>query len=132
MLAAKVEAVREAVDLERDSFFERNFKHALQVQGVLRPPVDVAALRMAETTHVGVAQRLLDALRQLPSRHSLTAVHARLYPLELREDVVGKIEPSVGEDVALDPAQDPEWREQFVRSRNLLGLAADIVGGEPA
>src|SRR5256885_9103971 len=50
--------------------------------------------------------RLLDALRQLPARHPLSAVHARLYPLEIREGVVGKIEPPVGKDVALDPAQD--------------------------
>ena len=65
-------------------------------------------------------------------RHPLPAVHARLHPVELREDVVGKVEPPVGEDVALDPAQDAERRQQLVRGRDLLGLAADVVRGEPA
>jgi hypothetical protein len=131
VLAAKVQAVGEAVDLERNSFLESDLEHALQVEGVLRPPVDVPALRMTEATHVGVVQRLLDALRQLRSRHPLTAVHACLYPLELGENVVGKIEPPVGEDVALDPAQDTERRQQLVRGGDLLGLAADVVGVSP-
>jgi hypothetical protein len=59
-------------------------------------------------------------------------VHACLYPLELCEDVVGKVEPPVGEDVALDPAQDAKRGEQFVCRRDLLGLAADVVRGEAA
>ena len=59
-------------------------------------------------------------------------MHAGLYPLELRENVVGKVEPSVGEDVALDPAQDAKRRKQLVRGRDLLGLAADVVRGEAA
>ena len=42
VLAAEVEAVGEAVDLERDPFLERDLEHALEVEGVLRPPVDVA------------------------------------------------------------------------------------------
>ena len=57
---------------------------------------------------------------------------ARLHPIELGEDVVGQIEPPVREDVALDTAQDAERRQQLVRRRDLLGLAADVVGGEPA
>ena len=36
VLAAEVEAVREAVDLERDSFLEGDLEYALQVEGVLR------------------------------------------------------------------------------------------------
>src|ERR671919_3188339 len=118
MLPTEVEAVGEPVDLERDSFLERQLEHALQVERVLRPPVDVPALRMAEAADVRVSQRLLDTLRHLPPRHSLPPVHACLYPLELREDIVGKVEPPVGEDVALDPAQDPKRRKQFVRGRD--------------
>jgi hypothetical protein len=59
-------------------------------------------------------------------------VDARLHPVELGQDIVGKIEPTVGEDVAFDPAQDPERRQQVVGRRDLLGLPADVVGGEPA
>src|SRR2546421_12944921 len=87
---------------------------------------------MAEAAHVRAAQRLLDAFGQLSPRHPLTAVDACLYPLEFCEDVVGKVEPPVGEDVALDRAQDAEWRQQFVRRRYLVSLAADLLGGEPA
>ena len=83
---------------------------------------------MAEAAHVGVAQRRHDTLRHLGSRHPLSAVHARLHPVELGQDVVGKIEPAVGEDVAFDPAQDAEGREERVGRRDLLGLPADVVG----
>ena len=58
-------------------------------------------------------------------------MHACLYPLELREDLVGKVEPPVGEDVALDPAQDAERGEDLVGRRDLLALPAHVVGGEP-
>src|SRR3954453_5758115 len=57
MLAAQVEAVREAVDLERDPLLQRHLVDALQIEGVLGTPVDVAALRVAETADVGVAER---------------------------------------------------------------------------
>ncbi len=87
---------------------------------------------MAEAAHGGVAQRLLDALGQLTPRHALPAVHARLHPVEFGEHLVGKIEPPVGEDVALDSAQHAERRQQLVRSRDLVGLAVHVVGSEPA
>ena len=127
VLAAQVEPVGQAVDLERDALLERDLEHALEVERVLRPAVDEPARRMAEAAHVRVAQRLLDALRHLPPRHPLPAVHARLHPVELGEHVVGEVEPPVGEDVALDPAQDAERRQHLVRGRDLLGLAADVV-----
>ena len=132
MLAAKVQAVGKAVDLERDAFLDRDVIDAFEVDGVLRPAVDVPARRMAEAAHVRVAQGLLDALRQLPPRHALAPVDACLYPVEPSEDVVGKVELPVGEDVALDPAQDAKRRQQFVRGRDLLGLAPDVVGSEAA
>jgi hypothetical protein len=59
-------------------------------------------------------------------------VHACLYPVELREDVVRKIEPPIRQDVALDAAQDAEGGKQLVRLRDLLALAADVVRAEPA
>ena len=68
----------------------------------------------------------------LAPRHPLAAVDARLHPVELGEDVVGQVEPPVGEDVALDPAQDAERREPLVGRRDLLGLPADVVGAEAA
>ena len=55
---------------------------------------------------------------------------ARLHPVELREDVVGEVEPAVGQDVALDPAQDAKRRQHLVRGRDLIGLAAHVVGRE--
>ena len=131
VLAAEVEPGGEAVDLERDAVLERDLEHALEVERVLRPAVDEPARRVAEAAHVRVAQRLLDALGHLAPRHPLPAVHARLDPVELGEDVVGEVEPAVGQDVALDPAQDAERREQLVRGRDLLALAADVVGVRP-
>ena len=77
--------------------------------------------------HGRVAQRLLDPLGHLAPRHPLAAVDARLHPVELGEDVVGQIEPAVGQDVALDAAQDAERRERLVGGRDLLALAADVV-----
>ncbi len=58
-------------------------------------------------------------------------MQADLHPLELGEDVVGKVERAVREDVALAAAQDPEGPEQLVRSRDLLGLAAQVVRVQP-
>jgi hypothetical protein len=56
---------------------------------------------------------------------------AGLHPLELGQRVVGEVEPPVGEDVALDPAQDAERRQRLVGRRDLLGLPADVVGVRP-
>jgi hypothetical protein len=53
---------------------------------------------------------------------------AGLHPIELGQHVVGKVEPPVGEDVALDAAQDAKRRQRLVRRRDLLGLAAHVVG----
>ena len=131
MLAAQVEPGGQAVDLERDPVLERDLVHPLEVERVLRPAADEPARRMAEAAHVGVAQRLLDALGHLRARHPLAAVHAGLDPVELGEDVVGQVEPPVGEDVALDPAQDAERRQQLVGGGDLLALAAHVVGVSP-
>jgi hypothetical protein len=86
---------------------------------------------VAETADGGVAQGLLHPFGHLRAGHSLPAVHADLDPVELSEDVVGEVEPPVGEDVALDPAQHPERSQLRVGRRDLLTLAADVVGGEP-
>ena len=132
VLTAKIEAGGKAVDLERHAGLQRDLEHALEVEGVLRAAGDEPARGMAQTADGRVAQRLLDALGQLASRHPLPAVHARLDPVELGQDVVGKIEPTVGQDVALDPAQDAERGEELVGRRDLLRLAAHVVGGQPA
>jgi len=105
VLATEVEAEGKAVDLERD------FEHALRVEGVLRPTVDVAPRRMAEATHARFAQRCFDALGHVPSRHPLPTVHAFLHPVELGEDVLGKVKPPVRKDVALNPAQHAKRRQ---------------------
>ena len=132
VLAAEVQAGREAVDLERDAALDRERVDAVQVQRVLRAAGDEPARRMAQAPHMRIAQRLLDPPGHRLPRHPLAAVDARLHPVELREDVVGQIEPPVGEDVALDPVQHAERREGLVRLRDLLRLPADVVAREPA
>ena len=78
----------------------------------------------------GCCERLDHAPGHLLARHPLPAVHAGLDPVELGEHVVGEVEPAVGQDVALDPAQDAERREALVGGGDLLALAADVVGGQ--
>ena len=56
---------------------------------------------------------------------------ARLHPVELGQHVVGEVEPAVGEDVALDPAQDAERGELLVGGGDLLGLAPTSSGVSP-
>jgi hypothetical protein len=51
-------------------------------------------------------------------------MHRCLDPVELGEDVVGKVERAVVQDVALRPAQDAERRELAVRPLDLLTLTA--------
>ncbi len=130
MLAVEVQAGGEPVDLERDVVLARDLDHALEVERVLRSAADDPAQRMAQAAHGGMAQRLLDAPRQLGARHPLAAVHAGLDPVEPGEDVVLEIEPAVGQDVAFDAAQDAERRETLVRGGDLVALAAHVVGGE--
>src|SRR5919201_5773082 len=62
---------------------------------------------------------------------TLSRVQAELYPVELRQHVVGKIELAVATDIHLGPAQHAERRELFVRSGDLLSLAPQVVGVEP-
>jgi hypothetical protein len=131
MLAAEVEAVRETVYLDSHLLLEGHLEHALEIERVLRPCVDVAAGGMTQATHVWIAQRLEHARGHLPSRHPLPAVHARLHPFQLRQDAIGKIEPTVGEDVALDPTQHAERRERLVGGGDLLALTPHVVRGEP-
>ena len=50
-----------------------------------------------------------------------------LHPLQLGEDVVGRVERAVPADIALEPAQDAERREQLVRGSDLLALAPKHV-----
>ena len=70
----------------------------------------------------GLRTGVLDPLGQLPRRHALPTVDARLHPVELRQQRVGEIERAVREDVALDAAQDAERRELLVHARDLHGL----------
>ena len=129
--AAEVEARSRPVHLERDALLERDSVDVIEVEGVLRAAADQPARCVAEAAHVGIAQRRLHAPGHLLSRHALAAVHARLHPVELGQYVVGEVEPAVGEDVALDAAEDAERRQELVRGGDLLTLAADVVGRSP-
>jgi hypothetical protein len=131
MRARQIEAVREAVDLDRETCLERHFEHLVQVEGVLGAVVEDPPLRMAETARIRIPHGLGDDARQLRLGPPLACVQADLNPVQLCEDVVGEIEAAVREDVALDPAQHVERSETLVRGRNLLRLPAYVVGGEP-
>ena len=74
-----------------------------------------------------MAQRLEHAFGHLPPRHPLAAVDAGLHPVQLGQHVVGQVEPAVGEDVALDPAQHAERRQHLVGGGDLLALAAHVI-----
>ena len=112
-----------------DALLPGDLEDPLQVQRVLRAAVDEAAGGVAQTADGGVAQGLLHPLGHLRAGHSLPAVHAGLDPVELSKDVVGEVQPPVGEDVALDSAEHPERGELDIGRRDLLALAADLVGG---
>ena len=131
MVAGQVEPGREAVDLERDAVRDRDLVDAVEVEGVLGTAADDAPLRVAEAAHRGMFQRRDHAAGQLLPRHPLPAVDAGLDPVELGQHIVGEVEPAVGQDVALDAAQDAERGEALVRGGDLLALAADVVAGEP-
>src|SRR4051794_18765804 len=89
--------------------------------------VDDPALRMAEAADEGTSKRFLDTLGQLRRRHSLSSVHARLDPLELRQDIVGQIKPAVRQDVAFGAAQNAKRRQPIVCGFDLLSLTPEIV-----
>ena len=110
---------------------ERNVRSGQELAGLVVQDAGNALGLVLELV-VEAPQRLLDARGHLAPRHPLAAVHARLDPVELGQHVVGQVEPAVGQDVALDPAQHAERRQPRVGGGDLLALAADFVGGQPA
>src|SRR4029453_16531581 len=120
-------AVREAVDLETDAGLESDFEDRVEVEGVLRPVVEDPSLRVAQRRRVRAPHRLGHDLRQLLLAPALARMQADLDPVELSQRGLGKIEPSVREDVALDAAQDDERGEPLVHGGDLLALPAEVV-----
>ncbi len=129
--ARQVETIRQTVDLEGDSLLERDREDSVEIESVLGPAVQDSPLRVAERSRGRMPQRFAHGLGQLASGAPLAGVQADLDPIQLGEHVVGKVERPVGEDVALDPAQDAEGCEALVDSGDLLGLTAHVVRFEP-
>ena len=58
-------------------------------------------------------------------------MQAELHPVELREHVVGEVEPAVAADVDLDASEHAKRREALVGVLRSPPLAAERVGVEP-
>ena len=74
--------------------------------------------------------RVHDPRGELLPRRPLPGVQGQLHPVELREDIVRKVERTVADDVALGSAEHPEGGELLVFRGDLLSLAAEIVSVE--
>src|SRR6478672_2652983 len=111
MRVSQVDAVGQAVDLDRLPVAVRRLEYGLDVDRVRRPPADVAAGRMAERRDVRVLERADRPGGQLLARLPLPTVDACLNPVELGQDVVWEIELAVRPDVALDPGEDAQRRQ---------------------
>ncbi len=127
----QVETIREPVDLEGDSLLQRDREDSVEIESVLGSAVQDPPLRVAQRSRSRMSQRFAHGLGQLACGAPLAGVQADLNPLQLGEHVVGKVERPVGEDVALDSAQDAEGCEALVDRRDLLGLTAHVVRSEP-
>ena len=128
VLAAQVEPVGQPVHLHRSLGLPEPREDRVEIHRVRRPPPDQSSRRVAQRAHVRRLQRCEHAPRQLLPRGPLTAVNARLHPVELRQQVLGQIQRPVAPDVALDPTQQPERRELLVRLRDFLRLPPHVVG----
>ena len=126
-LGGEVDAVREAVRLDRGARLEADLEQPLEVDRVRRAMVEDAPLRVADAAHRRVPGRLRHPHRHLLARLPLPGVDGGLHPVELRQHLVGEIERAVAEDVALAPPQDAEGRDELVRGGDLFALPADPV-----
>ena len=104
MLALQVEPIGQPVHLEGDAGLERDLVDPVEVERVLGPMSDQPPCRMAEAAHRGMTHRLGHSRGQLRARRPLTRVERELHPVELGQDVVGKVERAVAPDVAFDAA----------------------------
>src|SRR5207249_1524541 len=83
-----------------------NLEGAFQVERIGRTVVDDPALGMAQRAHRGMAHRLGHLARELVTRLPLSRVETELHPVELPEDVVGKVQLPVAANVHLAPPAD--------------------------
>ena len=101
---------------------ERELEDALEVERVLGPAVDDPALGWLRQRTAGCSSAA--STRRVSSRRGM-----RWPPWTLActqsssvEDVVGQVQAAVGQDVALDPAQDPKRGQHRVGGRDLVAL----------
>ena len=99
LCAVEVEPVWEAVDLEGNSGFERDFDDSFEVEGVWSAVVDEAAGGVAEAANGRVSHGVCDLAGQVVAAVSLSGVEAELHPVEFLEHVVREVEFAVAADV---------------------------------
>ena len=123
----------ETVDLERDVVLERDREDAVEVERVLGPAADVAALRVAEAAH--------GAGGAAPPRRawSSRARGIRWPPCTLAWTQSSSARTSSGRSSRPSgrmshsmPRRTRNGAQRLVGGGDLLGLAADVVGGQAA
>jgi hypothetical protein len=97
--AVEVESVGEAVDLEGNSGFERDFDDLFEVEGVWSAVVDETACGVAEAANSRMSHGVCDLAGEVFAVVSLSSMEAELHPVELFEYVVREVEFAVAPDV---------------------------------
>src|SRR5215213_8508583 len=89
--------------------------------------VDDAPSRMAETAH----RRMLHGVRDLPGQVlpavSLAGMEAQLNPVQLTEDVVGKVELAILPNVHLGASENEKWGNLLVDCSDFFTLPPERV-----
>ncbi len=80
---------------------------------------------------MGIGDRRDHAIGHRLLRHAQLRVHARNHHVELGEQRFVLVEGAVGQDVDLDPGEDPERRQLLVEPGDELQLRFQSLGVEP-
>ena len=129
----KIEAPRIAIDLDRDAMSSAGREHTWDVQIVSGPPQKLPSCHMPENGCAGIHHGANNSLGLRCAIEAKAAVDARNDKIEACEDLIGIIERTIGQNVALDAFEDAKLARVFaVETVNLGMLCGDLTDFEPA
>jgi hypothetical protein len=124
----KIEAPGVGIDLNRDAMPSAGREHARDVDNVTRPPQQLPAGHMPENGCARIHHSANNALGLRLAVEAKAAVHAGNDKVEGCEHLVGIIERTIGQNVALDAFKDTKAARVFaVETVNLGVLGGDLV-----
>ena len=98
----EIEAPRIGVDFHRDSMFRTGGKDPFNIELIARPAQQLASHGMTKDRRVGIAECPQKALGLGILVQTKPAVNARYDKIESRQDIIGVVKGTVGQNIGLD------------------------------